>query len=1264
MASLTGAQTVVLVAFLSVVLPLVFRVFSSPLLLLVLSPFLVVAVILTGVGACIFSAHLLDSKRQTHKPYLIRGAARPFAFSTPAAWQAVVTRSQWSQSLSPTFPPLIPNSPSISGQINDILSTIVRDFVLSWYQPLSSSPSFPFAVSSMLHDSVVNLEARIERIDWAALLVKRIIPKITAHVDQFRKSEMAIRGAGLERSLTQSEELDLLLAGRYALEGGGKLHVAVENLSTTYTRQSEETHVRELVAKALPYILPERDARSKALFIVVREILSCSVILPALNMFSDPDFCNRFIEQQAGAVIHQQKLINKVRNALELPSPRRHGHFSSSSTPENITIRTDARHFESFLRSINRCSSLLDARRLKNDILGEIRRTRLLLANHENDDWIAGEKTEDVVAFLDRLYTAKRKVEQRIVVLGGQDDSKIPSYQESGPKSGITLREVLHNPNSLSYFMEFMDRRQRSLLVQFWLTVESFKNPLESVDSESEGEDEGDDDVLAMDVSDPGAGANAKEDISMINDLYFSGPAPHPALISISKKFVDSIRDFAHENAAPTPAAMRRVRRSVIMAQRQVERDMEQDFEEFQRSELWYRATGDADFGNRKIDVIAVTKSTSKHSDHGGGDGNASEKLMLQHVTTPIQASHPHHLQRPRVLPRSESTPLNVVAVPMQRSSSSNSTKSVQSLVATAKRPTKTLDELMLSTDSDDEASTRAPLFGDPEDETQREEEERMEAISAALSDILAFDQEHVGKGKTSVDSETNLVPSSARRSSGKSPARLDDVELNEADEQEEAYIPSRSDHRSHPPSVDVTSELQLPYEIHRLSTHIEKLNAQDTMLEALIRRAELTGVRRELKILTTSKQAVNRELAELQFKKSQYEQQASANRLVSDRTRVSIVSSTSGAENGRSVVRYLIEVQQLAPDGTIASGWIVARRYNEFLNMHNKLRERYGLVRALEFPGKRLVAALTPGFVDTRRVALEKYLQSVVAISAVCESDALRTFLSRDSPFVAAEPPAEPSSRLTVAFSGTDLVRNVYNTVATSIDDMIFGPSMLDVIIQRLSQQVGELAGIVGTSVNDEDLIAQALRASGKASTEATLMQLPSDLKTLEGETSSSTFSGPICDLVLAVFELNKDDNWLRRQAVVMILQQVFGSTIERSVRDVVKTYTDEAHILSYIETFRNSMWEDGKLRPPSAPRISEEKTRTRNDAMRKLSAAVPEFAANMIGRTNARRGARRIFAVLQNRRLNQHIIYTIVDEVSRCFLFTVRLVDTHARS
>jgi sorting nexin-25 len=80
-------------------------------------------------------------------------------------------------------------------------------------------------------------------------------------------------------------------------------------------------------------------------------------------------------------------LISKVRNVLEAQSPRANARLSTitsaSATTELITIRTDIRQFESFLRSINRCSSLLDARRLKNDVVGEIRRTRLSLGNSQ-----------------------------------------------------------------------------------------------------------------------------------------------------------------------------------------------------------------------------------------------------------------------------------------------------------------------------------------------------------------------------------------------------------------------------------------------------------------------------------------------------------------------------------------------------------------------------------------------------------------------------------------------------------------------------------------------------------------------------------------------------------------------------------------------------------------------------------------------------------------------------------------------------------------
>lgn len=79
-----------------------------------------------------------------------------------------------------------------------------------------------------------------------------------------------------------------------------------------------------------------------------------------------------------------RQLISKVRTVLEAQSPRQKNRVAptgpgATGHTERITTRTNARQFESFLRSISSTSSLLDARRLKNDIVGEIRRTRLLL---------------------------------------------------------------------------------------------------------------------------------------------------------------------------------------------------------------------------------------------------------------------------------------------------------------------------------------------------------------------------------------------------------------------------------------------------------------------------------------------------------------------------------------------------------------------------------------------------------------------------------------------------------------------------------------------------------------------------------------------------------------------------------------------------------------------------------------------------------------------------------------------------------------------
>lgn len=562
-------------------------------------------------------------------------------------------------------------------------------------------------------------------------------------------------------------------------------------------------------------------------------------------------------------------------------------------------------------------------------------------------------------------------MEQRIVVLGGEDESTLESSPAQRPsvepsKPPLTLRDVLRNPSSLSYLMEFMDRRHRSLLVQFWLTVESFKNPLESIDSGSSGDED-------EPLQDPSSSSNIQEDISMINDLYFATSPPPPALSSISKKHVDIIRSFASDESSPSLSTVRRVRRSVMLAQRQVERDMEHDFEDFERSELWFRVVGDAERGGgSSIRAVEPAPPLTKASRF---PSNSSS------VSPPTSTHKQVRISTPRFLPRSESTVTfgSQQQQPEISRSSSSTPGQLPSGIRRSSSPRtvpSNIDVLMSPVKDDSSEHSRAPLFDEP-DESQPQnidEAQRMEAIQAALTDIMAGAEDADPVDDTDAKYGAGLTTNTRKKSNVFDD--IDDDNDNEADEEEDDTVGGPSNEEPGSFQLAAPGDLQLSYEIARLGSKISDLQSQDTMLDTLIKKAELTGDNQEIRLLQKSKSSMSRELRELQFQKVQYEQQESANRLLSDRTRITIVSSTVGEEEGKSVVRYLIQVQQLAPDGTFASGWVVARRYNEFLSMHNKLRERYVMVRNLDFPGKRLVTALSGSFVDSRRTALEKYIQ------------------------------------------------------------------------------------------------------------------------------------------------------------------------------------------------------------------------------------------------------------------------------------------------
>lgn len=317
------------------------------------------------------------------------------------------------------------------------------------------------------------------------------------------------------------------------------------------------------------------------------------------------------------------------------------------------------------------------------------------------------------------------------------------------------------------------------------------------------------------------------------------------------------------------------------------------------------------------------------------------------------------------------------------------------------------------------------------------------------------------------------------------------------------------------------------------------------------------------------------------------------------------------------------------------AASWAVARRYSEFHDLHHKLRTRYPSVRHLEFPRRRMVLKLQKEFLQKRRMALESYLQKLLGLPEVCRSRDLRAFLSQRA--IISRDETRPRDDET-----KDLVSRIYSSVTDGMDDFLANFGVLD----QLSTAGQNLIYAATTTANHHLGNASAPESSSLTKADAvTAAEAEAELNAFE-DRDLEPFIKPICDLFLEAFELNKGNNWLRGRAVVVVLHQLLGGTIERKVREGARSLFQDESLLRYINLARDMIWPGGVLRK-NTPRAPSQRLKSRTEASVVLATLVPDLAGNVVGRANAQGAARRIFAILNNQRLNTHLAFTILDEL-----------------
>lgn len=241
---------------------------------------------LASLGALVF---LSTRKTQDLNPAL-QPLSKVAAFIHPKAWELETAWLSGSAVYQRTS--LYPSSAAISESLDNLIGWLLRDLVTSWYRNITPRQNFVHEVDHAIRTAFGSIQGRTVGIDGVEIAVSRIVPLITSHLKDFYDAERVIRGKDLSRNFTESEELDLAIARKYR---DGQLHPAA-SLTFADMKLVQQEYMRKIVTRLLPEILPESMIRSRAVTVLIKEILSCAVLEPLMRILSDPDTWNQLME--------------------------------------------------------------------------------------------------------------------------------------------------------------------------------------------------------------------------------------------------------------------------------------------------------------------------------------------------------------------------------------------------------------------------------------------------------------------------------------------------------------------------------------------------------------------------------------------------------------------------------------------------------------------------------------------------------------------------------------------------------------------------------------------------------------------------------------------------------------------------------------------------------------------------------------------------------------------------------------------------------
>ncbi|EOA29790.1 hypothetical protein CARUB_v10012885mg [Capsella rubella] len=178
------------------------------------------------------------------------------------------------------------DSPVVEAAINDFIDKILNDFVVNlWYSLITPDKEAPELIRAVIMDALGEISVRVKEINIVDLLTRDIVDLIGDHLEMFRRNQAAI-GIDVMKILSLEARDERL---KFHLMASGELYPAL------VSPESEYKVLQKIVAGILSVVLRPREAQSPLVRTIAREIVTCLVIQPLLNL-ACPERINEVME--------------------------------------------------------------------------------------------------------------------------------------------------------------------------------------------------------------------------------------------------------------------------------------------------------------------------------------------------------------------------------------------------------------------------------------------------------------------------------------------------------------------------------------------------------------------------------------------------------------------------------------------------------------------------------------------------------------------------------------------------------------------------------------------------------------------------------------------------------------------------------------------------------------------------------------------------------------------------------------------------------